>query len=84
MNSNVDQLYMGWRLEDVRGAMSSVARNTPGCCFLVRMVAEGGTAMAQQVLHKVTGDVVRLMAAMSSGSWSTLMARRSSRHWRST
>ncbi|XP_066324229.1 putative pumilio homolog 7, chloroplastic [Miscanthus floridulus] len=41
--------------------MSSVARNTPGCRFLVRMVAEGGAAAAQQVLHEVAGDVVRLM-----------------------
>jgi hypothetical protein len=61
LNSNADQLYVGRRLEDVRGAMSSVARNTPGCRFLVRMVAEGGAAAAQQVLHEVAGDVLRLM-----------------------
>lgn len=53
--------YVGRRLEDVRGSMSSVARNTPGCRFLVRMVAEGGAATAQQVLDEVAFDVVRLM-----------------------
>jgi hypothetical protein len=58
--TNADQ-YVGRRLEDVRGTMSSVARNTPGCRFLVRMVSEGGAVAAQQVLHEVAGDVVRLM-----------------------
>ncbi|KAG0533526.1 hypothetical protein BDA96_04G200600 [Sorghum bicolor] len=61
LNSNVDQLYVGRRLEDVKGAMSSIATDTPGCRFLVRMVAEGGAAAAQQVLHEVAGDVLRLM-----------------------
>ncbi|CAO2039351.1 unnamed protein product [Urochloa humidicola] len=53
--------YAGRRLEDVRGAMGSVARSLAGCQFLIRMVAEGGAAAAQEVFEEVAGDVVRLM-----------------------
>jgi len=53
--------YAGRRLEDVRGTMSSIARNHPGCQFLVRMVVAGGAAAAQQVFEEVAGDIVRLM-----------------------
>ncbi|RLM80229.1 hypothetical protein C2845_PM12G18160 [Panicum miliaceum] len=58
--SNADP-YAGRRLEDVRGTMSSIARNHPGCQFLVWMVAGGGAAAAQQVFEEVAGDIVRLM-----------------------
>ncbi|XP_025821933.1 putative pumilio homolog 8, chloroplastic [Panicum hallii] len=58
--SNADP-YAGRRLEDVRGTMSSIARNHPGCQFLVWMVAGSGAAAAQQVFEEVAGDIVRLM-----------------------
>ncbi|KAF8693542.1 hypothetical protein HU200_038944 [Digitaria exilis] len=53
--------YVGRRLGDVRGTMSSAARSLNGCRFLVRMVAEGGAAAARQVLEEVAGEIVRLM-----------------------
>ncbi|CAL4887143.1 unnamed protein product [Urochloa decumbens] len=53
--------YAGRRLEDVRGAMGGVARNIPGCQFLVRMVDEGGAAAAQLVFEEVAGEILRLM-----------------------
>nr|CAB3446991.1 unnamed protein product [Digitaria exilis] len=53
--------YVGRRLGDVRGTMSSAARSLNGCRFLVRMVAEGRAAAARQVLDEVAGEIVRLM-----------------------
>ncbi|XP_062224474.1 putative pumilio homolog 7, chloroplastic [Phragmites australis] len=41
--------------------MSRIAWDLPGYQFLVRMVAEGGAAAAQQVFDEVAGEVFQLM-----------------------